>query len=318
MVAVGLPADTTLVKFRSHAKSAYFKVRRKVRSYGETALLLQGKQAAWRVRAMPDHAGFRDVGFKVFSQWDEDGIIQYLISHVPIANRTFIEFGVENYEESTTRFLLMNDHWQGLVMDGTTEDIAYIQSDKLYWQFDLQAKQAWITQTNINELLTSAGFDPDVGLLSIDIDGNDYWIWQAVTDIRPRIVILEYNSVFGLAPISIPYRPDFNRVSAHHSTLYWGCSIAALAHLGQQKGYRLVGSNGWGHNAFFVRKDVCERVKVLPVDEAYVESRFRESRDEQGRLTYARGKDRLKLIAHLPVVNVITGETLPISSIARP
>jgi len=80
-------------------------------------LLLSGKEMAWRVACMPPNTDFRRVGFKVFSQFDEDGIIQYLINTLPIANRTFIEFGVENYEESNTRFLLLNDHWQGMVLD---------------------------------------------------------------------------------------------------------------------------------------------------------------------------------------------------------
>src|SRR5713226_10608594 len=158
----------------------YEKLKRKTQRHSGTALLLLGKQMAWRVASLPPNTDFRKVGFKVFSQWDEDGIIQYLISKIPIENRTFIEFGVENYEESNTRFLLLNNHWQGLVLDASAADVSYIQTDRIYWEFDLQAKCTWITRDNINSLLEEAGFGGDIGLLSIDIDGNEYWIWEAI------------------------------------------------------------------------------------------------------------------------------------------
>lgn len=182
-------------------------------------LLLLGKQMAWRVAGMPPNTDLRKVGFSVFSQFDEDGIIQYLISKIPITNKTFIEFGVENYEESNTRFLLINDHWQGMILDACEPDIRYVESDKIHWQYDLQAKIAWITRENTDALMRDSGYSEDIGLLSIDIDGNDYWIWEAIQSVRPRIVVIEYNSLLGLQPISIPYKEDFNRTSSHYSNL---------------------------------------------------------------------------------------------------
>ncbi len=264
---------------------------------------------AWRVASLPPNTDFRKVGFRVFSQFDEDGIIQYLINGLPIKNKTFIEFGVENYEESNTRFLLLNDHWQGMVLDARASDIRYIQQDKIYWQYDLQAKCTWITRENINTLLSDAGFGSDVGLLSIDIDGNDYWIWEAIQSVRPLIVIVEYNSLFGLQPIAVPYKEDFDRTSAHYSNLYYGASLGALQHLAHKKGYLPVGSNVLGHNAFFLRSDIAGEFRGLELREAYIESRFRESRDENGQLNYLRGIGRMKPIQELPVVDVVTGET---------
>jgi hypothetical protein len=284
------------------------KLGRRAAQHTEAALLLLGKEMSWKIANLPPNVDFRRVGFKVFSQWDEDGIIQYLISKVPIENKTFIEFGVENYEESNTRFLLLNNHWQGLVLDACAPDIRYIQTDRIYWEFDLQTKCTWITRENVNSLLAEAGFSDDVGLLSIDIDGNEYWIWEAIQSVKPRIVIVEYNSVFGLLPVSIPYREDFDRTVAHFSTLYYGCSLAALGHLARKKGYLLVGSNVWGHNAFFVRADVAGEIRGLEPEEAYVVSKFRESRDQAGRPNHVRGEERIKLIEHLPVVNVVTGQ----------
>ena len=294
--------------YQKLSKSVYQKLGSRSEQHTEATLLLLGKEMSWKVASLPPNTDFRKVGFKVFSQWDEDGIIQYLINKIPIESKTFIEFGVENYEESNTRFLLLNDHWQGLVLDASAADVRYIQTDRVYWEFDLQAKCTWITRDNINSLLAEARFSDDVGLLSIDIDGNEYWIWEAIQSIRPRIVIAEYNSVFGLIPVSIPYKEDFDRTVAHFSTLYYGCSLAALGHLAKKKGYLLVGSNIWGHNAFFVRADVAGEFKGLEPEEAYVQSKFRESRDPSGRPSYVRGENRIKLIEHLSVVNVVTGQ----------
>lgn len=293
---------------KQRMKSIYKTIKAPNRN-AETTLLLLGKQMAWQVAAMPANIDLRRVGFKVFSQFDEDGIVQYLINKLPIKNKTFIEFGVENFEESNTRFLLMNDHWQGMVSDASAPDIRHIQQDKIHWQYDLQAKCTWITRENINALLEGSGFGEDVGLLSIDIDGNDYWIWEAIESIRPRIVIIEYNSLFGLRPISVPYKEDFSRSASHFSNLYYGSSLGALHHLATKKGYLLIGSNILGHNAFFVRSDIAGEFRGLELNEAYVESKFRESRDSSGKLTYVRGNDRIQLIKDMPVVEVVSGQT---------
>lgn len=301
---------------KTKAKRIYQKLCRKTQRHNGAALLL-GKQMSWNVSSLPVNMDFRRVGFSVFSQWDEDGIIQYLINKIPIENKTFIELGIENYEESNTRFLLLNNHWQGMVLDACEPDIEYVQSDTIHWQFDLQARCAWITRDNIDLLLQDAGFDRDLGLLSIDIDGNEYWIWEAIRSVRPRIVIVEYNSLFGLAPVAVPYSPAFDRAAAHYSNLYYGSSLAALHHLAQQKGYLLLGSNIWGHNAFFVRSDIAGEFQPVALERAYVQSKFRESRDVAGHLSYVRGTDRVKLIKQLPVTNVITGMTAPLQEFLR-
>lgn len=128
---------------------------------------------------------------------------------------------------------------------------------------------------------------------------------------QPRILICEYNAVFGpRRKVSIPYQPDFHRTSAHHSNLYWGASLAAMTHLAGNKGYVLVGTNGAGNNAFYVRKDlVNDRLAVLTAEEAYRPSSYRESRDAQGHLTYVTADRRLDVIRGLPVYEVETQRT---------
>lgn len=298
---------------RGKIKSTYRKIRRLAERRAVTQLLLLGRQMSWNAAQLPPNTDLRKVGFKVFSQWDEDGIIQYLINKVPVGSKTFIEFGVGSYEESNTRFLLMNNNWQGMVLDSSIEEVRYIRSDPIYWQYDLTADQAWITRENINELLSQAGFGSDLGLLSIDVDGNDYWIWEAVQSVSPRIVIVEYNSLFGLHPVSVPYSRDFDRTRAHVSNLYFGCSLAALHHLARKKGYVFVGSDIAGHDAFFVRSDVAGALRDVEPADVFVPSGVKESRDRRGSFTYVRGDERVKLIEHLPVVDVITGEQGPLN-----
>ena len=243
-----------------------------------------------------------DVEFSVYSQFGDDGIIQYLIKQVDTTNRFFVEFGVENYLESNTRFLLENNNWSGLVMDGSKENISFIKKQTFFWKHDVQAICSFITAENINELL--ANVPSKIGLLHIDIDGNDYWIWKAMNKIEADIVIMEYNSVFGNErAITVPYEPDFVRYKKHHTALYAGVSLAALCDLAEERGYYFVGSNSAGNNAYFVRKEVIGKLKPLTPKEGYVESKFRESRDKAGNLDFLRGSERLDAIKGMPVYN---------------
>ncbi len=245
-----------------------------------------------------------DAEFKVFSQWGDDGIIQYLINYLEIDNKTFVEFGVEDYQESNTRFLLMNDNWSGLVMDGSEINIAKIKKDEIYWKHDLIAKSAFITADNINQLIGEEGIKGQIGLLHIDIDGNDYWVWKALEVVDPIIMIVEYNSKFGYEKaITIPYKEDFVWTKAHYSNLYFGASILAFYDLAEEKGYSFIGSNSAGNNAYFVKNEFLKDLNPLAAKEGYVESKFRQSRDKDGNLNYLRGNGILESIKGMPIYN---------------
>jgi len=268
------------------------------------------------MRQVANEADANRAEFRVFSQWGEDGIIQYLLEHVPIERPIFVEFGVENYVESNTRFLLTNNRWSGLVIDGSAENIAYIKRDTIYWATNLKAEHSFITKENINELLSRNGVTGDIGLLSVDIDGNDYWVWQAIDVVSPRIVICEYSSQFGpTARVTTPYAPDFVRDSAHFSKVYYGASISALTGLAKQKGYSLVASNSAGNNVFFVRDDLLGDLNVLTPQQAYRRAQFREFHNEQGQLTFDDFDTRLRKIGHLPLHDLTTGRTVPMAEI---
>ncbi|MBK6977819.1 MAG: hypothetical protein IPH28_12545 [Cytophagaceae bacterium] len=254
-----------------------------------------------------DSTNINDYEFKIFSQFGDDGIIQYLIRNIKIENETFIEFGVESYYESNTRFLFMNNNWSGFVMDGSKESMQNLYYQSWYWRYDLNQKAAFIDKENVNDLIRSSGFS-NLGLLHID--GNDYHILEEIdfSELNPSILIMEYNSVFGNERlISTPYRKDFYRTKAHYSNLYFGASLPALNFLANKKGYALVGCNKAGNNSFFVRKDLLnEKVKEISIDQAYKVSKFRESRDINNDLTYISGNDRMELLRGMEVLNVVT------------
>lgn len=259
---------------------------------------------------------FSDCEFKVFSQTGEDGIIQFLIRNIPIQNKVFVEFGVQNYTESNTRFLLQNDNWSGLVIDGSRENISYIKNDPIYWRYNLKAECAFIDCENINTLIKDNGISGDIGLLSVDIDGNDYWVWKAIDCINPCIVICEYNSIFGpQAKVTVPYNKAFQRTIAHYSNLYYGASISALSSLAEKKGYSLVGSNRAGNNVFFVRNDLLSGLQPSKPEEAYVKAQFRESRDVNGNLSFLDFDQRVELIKELELYDLAAGKDVKIKDL---
>jgi len=278
----------------------------------ENMMILQGRALALQNADRAPLARLQDAEFKVFSQYGEDGILQYLIRETGIEReeQIFVEFGVQDYLESNTRFLLQGDHWRGVIIDGSNQYMESVRRSDLYWRHDLTAIDAWIDRDNINDLIGGAGFKGDIGILSVDIDGNDYWVWDKLDVVNPVIVVAEWNSVFGPQhAVSIPYDRAFDRATAHYSCLYWGASMRAFEQLADRKGYALVGSNRVGNNIFFVRRDRLGRLKALTTDEAYVLSRFRDSRDAQGNLNFLGGARRYEEIRNLPLVEVGSGRT---------
>lgn len=251
-------------------------------------------------------AKIADAEFKAFSQWGEDGIIQYLIREVCPKSNVFVEFGIENYEESNTRFLLVNNNWSGLVIDGSSDHVAYVKNQPIYWQRNLKAVCEFITAENINDVFRTNGIGGEIGLLSIDVDGNDYWIWKAISCVRPAIVICEYNFRFGPErAVTVPYDPCFVRSEAHHSMIYYGASLKALTILAEQKNYVLMGCNSAGSNAFFVRKDLKpDTLKEVSVKDGFVSGKYRETRHLDGSLAYLSHDEEIEVLSVLPLVEI--------------
>jgi hypothetical protein len=194
-------------------------------------------------------------GFKVYSQSDEDGIIQEIFNRIGTMNRTFIEFGVETGIECNSVKLLL-EGWNGLWIEAAANYVVEIQNHlgPFLAHGKLRLSQNLITAENINAVFAQAGMSGEIDLLSIDIDYNDYWVWKALTVVNPRVVVIEYNATLR-PPMSlvVPYDPT----RMWDGSNYFGASLEALVRLGREKGYRIVGCNYAGANAFFVRDDVA-------------------------------------------------------------
>jgi len=246
-----------------------------------------------------------DVEFSCFSQWGEDGIINWLISQLPSIPKKFIEFGVDNYQESNTRLLLYLRNWEGLVIDSSDSHIKDIKSQDISWRYQLNAITAFITKDNINSLLEKNKMTSDVGLLSVDIDGNDYYVWKSIDVVKPIIVVVEYNAVFGdIHSLTVPYNPDFFRTKAHYSNLYFGASLRALIDLGKEKGYTFIGTNTNGVNAFFIRNDFAPKIVSLLTYISAYPSTVREAQGRNGGLILLGGLDRYKIIKDCKIYNL--------------
>jgi hypothetical protein len=186
------------------------------------------------------------------------------------------------------------------------------------WQNGLTVVDAFITRQNVNTIVERQGFSGSIGFLSIDLDGNDYYLWEALTVITPAIVVMEYNAVFGpTAAITVPYDDAFSRFPAHYSGLYWGASLRALQLMAARKGLIFVGSNSAGNNAYFVDARLSPRLPASLAPGAFVDARFRDSRGVNGELTGLAGDRRREPIAHLPVVDVETGKMVMLRDVWR-
>ncbi len=249
-----------------------------------------------------------DHELKIFSQFGEDGIIDFLTKKLNLKNKTFIEFGVEDYEESNTRFLLEAKNWKGLIIDSSKIFIDKIKKKDYFWRNNLTAINAFVTVENINNLIKDNFHFKNLDLMSIDIDGNDYWVWKAITICKPAIVIIEYNARFGYEKsVTIPYKDKFNRISEHYSSIYFGASLEALYKLGKIKGYSLVGTNLNGNNSFFVRDDLMKQnnhIKSFTPKECFNNNSFNELRDKNGNILDRDNFKEKEILEKLPLVEV--------------
>lgn len=190
--------------------------------------------------------------FKVFSQNGEDGVIGEIFHRIGTTNRFFVEFGVENGSQCNTLFLAHTLGWGGVYFE--PDPAGFDQLERRYRSNPAVATHSTaITPSNVEQCFHDAGVPLEPDLLSIDVDGNDYWIWNAIVDFRPRVVIIEYNGTLDLDSVVIAKKSDHYDWDA---TANFGSSLRAVEDLADAKGYQLVHTESQGVNAFFVRKDL--------------------------------------------------------------
>jgi hypothetical protein len=240
--------------------------------------------------------------FKVFSQTGEDGILHFLFSVVGTEHRRFFEIGIGSGTECNSGNLAKCLFWDGWLVDGSSAGVELARQDFVShpstWTRDIKVIWNFVTLETINDLIQIYGIANRIDLLSIDIDGMDYWIWKAMKNISPRVAVVEYNASMGAEKaVTVPYKASFDRTQEHESGFYHGASLCALAKLGKEKGYRLVGCNSSGVNAFFVRNDLCpDLLPEVPVEKAFRASTYRNRRVSV--------PDQQKIVFSLPLTEV--------------
>ena len=250
-----------------------------------------------------------DLDYKIYSQFGEDGIIDYLIKSLNIISPKFVEIGVGDYSECNTRFLFETAQPKGLIIDCIENFKKEVSKNISLWKGDLKILNEKINSKNINQILEMEGFTSEIDIFSLDIDGVDYWILEKLPPNFSKIVIVEYNSIFGPdLEVSVPNINDFDRSNYHHSNLCFGASLKAMISLLEKKGFVFLGSTRSKVNAFFVLKTEIDKINLnIPnTDDLsfYTNSNITESRNVDGQLNYLSGKDKLTEISECELINL--------------
>lgn len=242
-------------------------------------LALQALHDQWRTHArtgqpLPKRLGG---GARIFSQFEEDGLLLYLDAVLELENHTFVDIGSADGINSNCANLALNMGWHGLFIDGNPASIArgrkFYEAHPDSMLFPPVFVEAFITRENINQLILDAGFSGQIGIMSIDIDGNDYWVWKAVNAVDPAVVVIETHIEFGMRNIVVPYDPDYVHPGKHPD--YFSASPVAMVKLARRKGYRLVGANRYGFNLIFVKTDLHEdRVPEVSLESVLQHPRY--------------------------------------------
>lgn len=253
-----------------------------------------------------------DAEVKVYSQWGEDGILDYIFRRLEIPKPKVIEVGAGDFTECNSRFLAENLNASVVAIDIRDDLIEAISKTNLIWKTHILGIQTWVTSSNINKLIEKAQhFMGGVDMVSLDLDGNDFWIINAADLTGISVVVVEYNPLFGnLKALTVPEEDAFDRTKKHFSWLYYGASLKAFVNVLSSKGFRFIGTNRVGNNAFFVASSMSHLIPFSPNpnSDCYFDWRVRESRDRSSKLSYLSGQDRFNEIQKLPLVDLLSGE----------
>lgn len=223
---------------------------------------IANQYALFRQQGTLPYTHIRDAGFRIYSQFEEDGILLYLFSMIGFESRRVVEMCCGTGDECMATNLILNHGFEGFLFDGSEANVAearrFFASKKDMMLGRPDIRQSWITAENVDQLLTEAGCTGEVDLFSLDIDGNDYWVWKAITVMRPRVLLFETHGVIpSNLSLTIPYQPAFDAWSQTGAVQdFRSVSLLAMTKLCRDKGYRLVGGHRHGFNAFYLRDDV--------------------------------------------------------------
>jgi hypothetical protein len=231
------------------------------RSSKETQLLLYHTYRDMASRGIVP--SLSEVGFRCHSQFEEDGVLLFIFALIGTTNKIAVEICAGDGIECMSTNLVLNHGWWGYLFDGNERNVEqgrlFFRNSRDTFLYPPKFTHVWITAENVNDVIREAGVAGDIDLLSLDIDGMDYWIWKSIDCIRPRVVVCETHNVIGADDaLTVPYDPDFVITTPD----YHSASLAAMAKLAEQKGYRLIGTHRYGFNAFFILADIA--TDILP------------------------------------------------------
>jgi len=223
-----------------------------LRMEGDVAALL--RRDALQPERLPFPQSLLSRRFRSLSQNDEDGITLALFDLIGHGLRRFAEIGAGT-NGGNSGFLVRECGWTGLMVDASSDRVKRLQRN--FGPHGVRTVAEMVSRENVNQLLQDNGVTGDIDLLSIDIDGNDYWVWQSLTVASPRVVIIEYNAAWGAEhAVVVPYDATFDRHEHGGPLKYYGASLAAVIRLATEKGYRFLTTEPRGVNAYFVRNDI--------------------------------------------------------------
>ena len=262
----------------------------------EKILINKGKILSLKQSKFKKIKNISDVEFRVFSQWGEDGIIDWVINQIPNISKNFIEIGTEDFKEANTRFLLMNKNWDGVLIEGDKNYVENIKKDRIYWKHNIKVINEFVNLSNIDNIISNLKLKKEIGLISLDIDGIDYWILKKLKLLKPGIFICEFNPLFGYEKsLTVPYKKKFIRSKEHYSNSYFGASLRAIIKL-LNKEYLFIGTNSAGNNAFFINKRQSKYIQNKIINKKIFKSKFRESRNKIKKLNHLSNKENINTI----------------------
>ena len=317
------PIRTKITKIQSRMLFMLKRRSQHLRIQNELASKLLGASSAINASkaARSTYRYLWDAEVRVFSQWGEDGILEYLFDLVGLHKPKIVEFGAGNFSECNSRFAAEYRNASVYAVDMREDLVQEVQSLDIYWRNSIYPVCDFITpdSAKMHQRLAEQKLG-GIDCISIDIDGNDYWVLQSLNLSNVQVVVCEYNPLYGAnLACTIEKNDFFDRTKEHFSWLHYGMSLRAAIDLLGISDFVFVGSNRAGNNAFFIKKNYADLLSFDLPDicqlRDFVDWRIRESRDEHGNLSYLTKEEAISIISDCKLVNIATLESAQVKQL---
>ena len=297
------------------------KISKRIREFLRRALTVEPVNQKINIGLLTSHAmsarkhsmkDLWDAEFRVFSQFGEDGIVDLLLDELQISKPRIMEIGAGDFSECNSRFALHKRNCSAYLVDMREDLQRGLQESEIRWKASVAVEIAKIDEKNIKDIESRAiRFLKYIDVISLDIDGIDFWIAQHINWNGIKIAIVEYNPVFGAKlSVSIPKDTFSSRFEHHYSGLVYGASLLAWIEFFASKDMRFVGTNRAGNNAFFVPSSLAGNLPFRLPDisqlDAYVDWQIRDSRNQDQTLSSLSLEQARNLISGVELIETNT------------